>query len=354
MLARSLIEPGGGVLLLSLSTVRGKPTRIALRTNYQYRFLRGPRPGISHKTKMEQGNITRHTGRESRGKNWMFTLNNYNDEQQQMLRAMVPNTEFLIFGREVGESGTPHLQGFVRFKNRIVFNKVARLIPGSHLTLSSYPDKAAEYCRKDGDFEEFGTLPLQESGKRSDLDQFKEAVIAGLVPSKEVLMDDWASMYARYPKFCMEYIDIKRPKTVVKEHRLRDWQQKLYTDLEKQVDDRTVIFIVDRSGNSGKSWFCDYVRQLKSNVQILTPGKKADMAHEYDPSSKILFMDAPRSKQSDFIQYDFLEDVKNGRIFSPKYESRMKFFERPHVVIMMNEDPDMTKLSEDRYDVRYV
>lgn len=69
----------------------------------------------------------------------------------------------------------------------------------------------------------------------------------------------------------------------------------------------------------------------------------------YKPT--IVIVDAPRSKQGEYLQYDFLEEVKNGRIFNTKYESCMIEFPSPHVVVMMNEHPDMTKLSEDRYNL---
>lgn len=64
-----------------------------------------------------------------------------------------------------------------------------------------------------------------------------------------------------------------------------------------------------------------------------------------------MFVDAPRSKQGEFIQYDFLEDVKNGYVFSTKYESRVKTLDNVHVVVNMNETPDMSKLSADRYHI---
>lgn len=301
-------------------------------------------------------NITVATvNRQSRSKNWCFTLNNYDDAAQERVRALVPNTEFLVFGREVGETGTPHLQGFVRFKDRLRFDKVARLIPGAHLSVARNVPKAAEYCRKDGDFEEFGELPVDKSGKRSDLDLFKEAVDNGEVTTVADARDDHSSVYARFPRFVTEYIEAKTTeKKEIVRHPLKEWQQILYEDLERQVDDRKIIFIVDLDGNAGKSWFCEYVMEMKSNVQILSPGKKADMAYEFFTATKILFMDCARSKQSEYIQYDFLEEIKNGRLFSPKYESRMKVFKPPHVVVMMNERPDMTKLSMDRYDVRVV
>ena len=74
------------------------------------------------------------------------------------------------------------------------------------------------------------------------------------------------------------------------------------------------------------------------------------MAHVLDPENKkVFFFDAPKSKQGEFIQCDFLEEVKNGCAFSPKCESIIKEFDTPHVVAMMNECPDMSKLSEDRH-----
>lgn len=300
-------------------------------------------------------NITQHATKQSRAKRWCFTLNNYDEDKQQAVRELAANSEYLVFGREVGESGTPHLQGFIIFKDQLRFNRVQEMLPGCHLSVARTVQKAAEYCRKDGDFEEFGTIPADTSGKRSDIDVFKEAVENGEVESFHHALLEHSSVYAKYPRFVHSYLEAKlTEKNQLERYPLMDWQQKLFEDLERQVDTRKIIFIVDVTGNSGKSWFCDYVREMKSNVQIMTPGKKADMAYEYFTPTKILFMDCPRSKQSEYIQYDFLEDVKNGRIFSTKYESQMKYFKPPHVVVMMNENPDMSKLSEDRYDVRRV
>lgn len=71
-----------------------------------------------------------------------------------------------------------------------------------------------------------------------------------------------------------------------------------------------------------------------------------------DLDAKIIFLDATRSKQGEFIQYDFLEELKNRYIFSGKYLSVLKCLKAtPHVVVMMNEQPDMNKLSMDRYHI---
>ena len=116
-------------------------------------------------------------------------------------------------------------------------------------------------------------------------------------------------------------------------------------------DKREIIFIVDRAGDQGKSWFARYFCDRHDDAMIIVPGKKADMAYVVREDCKTFFLDCPRSKQGEYIQYDFLEELKNGYLFSPKYESKVKSFNAPHVVVFMNESPDMEKLSADRYSI---
>ena len=47
--------------------------------------------------------------------------------------------------------------------------------------------------------------------------------------------------------------------------------------------------------------------------------------------------------------YVFLESVKNDTLLSSKYAS--KHFDPPHVVVFMNQDPMLDKLSNDRYNI---
>jgi len=258
-------------------------------------------------------------------------------------------TAYLIFGREVGSQGTPHLQGFVSFPSRKGLQQVVRYLEGGHCTIAKYIHESIEYCKKDGDYTEYGTPPENKrQGKRNDLDEFKEAVKGGMTDWR-VLFEQHTGAVARYPRFCERYVRMNQPEPKVKTHVLRVWQKQLYDELKKAPDDRTIIFLVDITGNSGKSWFFAYYCSLHDDSQILLPGKKADMALTLREDLRVLFVDAPRSKQGDYIQYDFLEEVKNGRIFSSKYDSRMKVFAVPHVVVAMNEEPKMDALSEDRY-----
>jgi hypothetical protein len=68
------------------------------------------------------------------GKHWCFTLNNYTGDNLKRLDSLVETEEivtYLIYGREVGESGTPHLQGFISF-SKAVRMLVAKMMIGSN------------------------------------------------------------------------------------------------------------------------------------------------------------------------------------------------------------------------------
>lgn len=290
----------------------------------------------------------------STAKNWCFTLNNYSDEDIDRINGLVENdarVSYLIYGKEVAESGTPHLQGFISCKKKSRLQLVKSLIGSNpHLETARNVNASIQYCKKEGEWVEFGSRGAGQ-GSRSDIQDFQEAVKGGMLNLKQI-RETHPEVYAKYPRFCMEYVRDNYPDVVIPEHPLRPWQQYLYNLLEEPPDRRTIIFVVDEIGNSGKSWFADWYQQKTGDTcQVITPGKRNDMAYMLSLGLRVLFMDAPRAKQAEFIQYDFLEDLKNGRIFSGKYESLMKKYEPIHVVVCMNEEPDRTKLSEDRYKV---
>lgn len=281
-------------------------------------------------------------------RHWAFTLNNYTVHEETELPDAGDQVRYIIYGREVGENGTPHLQGHVQFRDRKRASAVKRLLGTDrvHIEVARSPAASVEYCKKSGDFTEKGSM--QVAGRRSDLDEFKEDAKTGILTLKEV-REKHSSVYAKYPRFVIEYLQDHYPVKEIEAHALRPWQADLVERLRREPDDRSIVFIVDPTGNSGKTWFSQHIAKTFDKVQILPPSKRNDMAYALDPTIRILFLDAPRSKQGEYIQYDFLEDVKNGYVFSPKYESRVKTLKRVHVVVLMNEQPDMEKLSQDRY-----
>jgi len=51
-----------------------------------------------------------------------------------------------------------------------------------------------------------------------------------------------------------------------------------------------------------------------------------------------------------FLIIGLLENLKDRMVLSPKYDSKMKILRKtPHVIVFCNEDPDMDKMSADRY-----
>jgi hypothetical protein len=107
-----------------------------------------------------------------RSKRWCFTLNNYDEFDQDRLRDHDRlDVPYVIFGRESGDSGTPHLQGYIEFEERKTLQAAkAYISPRAHLERAK--GSAADnkrYCSKDGDFEEFGT-PSGGQGSRTDME----------------------------------------------------------------------------------------------------------------------------------------------------------------------------------------
>lgn len=118
----------------------------------------------------------------SKSRSYCFTLNNPTDDERQTTRDCLRGVgiRYAVCGSEVGESGTPHLQGYVYFVNPRSLSGVKRLpcFARAHLEIArGTPVEASEYCKKDGDFWEEGELP--SAGRRSDLEEIKEEIKDG-------------------------------------------------------------------------------------------------------------------------------------------------------------------------------
>lgn len=92
----------------------------------------------------------------------VFTLNNYVEEEDipRITEWCEEEAKYYVIGRETGESGTPHLQGYVSFRGRHSFNYVRNKL-GSRCHIERARGTAREnreYCTKDGNFVEGGTI----------------------------------------------------------------------------------------------------------------------------------------------------------------------------------------------------
>lgn len=96
-----------------------------------------------------------------RARGWVFTINNYHADQAQYIEKEllkdITNIEYIIVGKEVGEQGTPHLQGYVHFSNGVtgarmqnIFNPKKRWAGLWHKPAKGTGKQNLKYCTKDG------------------------------------------------------------------------------------------------------------------------------------------------------------------------------------------------------------
>lgn len=106
-----------------------------------------------------------------RYRGFCFTINNFTDADEVALNDLFDplRVKYLVYGYEVGKLlKTQHIQGYVEFKNARTLSAVSKQLVRAHLEpRRGTPTQASQYCKKDGNFVEHGTLPQQ--GKRNDL-----------------------------------------------------------------------------------------------------------------------------------------------------------------------------------------
>lgn len=255
--------------------------------------------------KRENGN----TNRSHASKNWCFTWNNYTLEDIDFLICLFGSDgSKYIFQEEVGESGTPHLQGFVSFKTK---------------------RRPIEYVKKK-DIHWEKTRSVKHSIAYCSKSDSRSGKIFANMPYPE-------------PIRCIKV--------------LRPWQKDIENILLSEVCDRAIYWFYDKKGGVGKTAFTKYC-VLKYHAIILN-GSRADMQYgivkyieKHSAPPKIVIMDFPRSQES--FSWTGIESIKNGMFFNTKYESDMVVFNPPHLICFANCKPDLSKLSQDRWVIKKI
>lgn len=237
---------------------------------------------------------------------WCFTLNNYSEEELCSIICLKDLCEKLVVGKEVGEEGTPHLQGY--------FKLIEKRRPFS-LGLS-----------KRIHFEKAKGTPLQNYAYCSK--------------------DDDVVVCKGFPQ----------PVKVLKDSELYDWQKELLNILKDEPDDRSIYWYWSSNGAVGKTTFCKYLTVKYGAIAL--HGKSADVRNgiiQYTQSKgdtpRIVLFPVPRCKSAEYVSYEALENVKDMYFYSGKYEGGMICGNCPHLVVFANEPPDESKCSPDRWRV---
>lgn len=125
--------------------------------------------------------------------------------------------------------------------------------------------------------------------------------------------------------------------------------KKLLLILNEEPDDRTIHWIWESKGMTGKTTFCKFLSHYHGAIPL--EGKKNDIlycAAEFE--SDLYVWDLERSME-DFVSYGALEKIKNGYYMCAKYESKPIIRPCPHILVFANFPPDEDKLSKDRWNI---
>ena len=113
---------------------------------------------------------------------FVFTLNNYTAwEYEDLIKNTAPTVQWMIIGKEVSETGTPHLQGACIIGTQKAFSTV-KTFPGLHRAhiekMAGRPHDSLIYCSKQ-DKSPFQHGRLPEPGKRNDIHNAVDAIKNG-------------------------------------------------------------------------------------------------------------------------------------------------------------------------------
>lgn len=240
--------------------------------------------------------------REIQCRNWFFTLNNYTEEECGAMEQLVLECSKYMIGKEVGDNGTPHLQGILQFKIKRRLENLKKFNNRIHWEKCRNLEESIAYC------------------------------------SKESI---WIT-------------NVKQKRTIKFPNMDKQWEIDILNIIKEEPDDRTIHWYWSKSGNVGKTTFCKYLTTYFDAITL--PPKTADAFHciaklvEDDKDVNLCIFDIPRTS-IEYINYSAIEKIKDGYFSSGKYEGCSVCIPCPHVLIFCNEPPITNKLSVDRWHI---
>lgn len=154
---------------------------------------------------------------------WCFTLNNYTDEDCYRIEDIRSGAGLVcdkhvctygVVGKEVGASGTPHLQGYLELEKKVRLSTIRKEFDGrAHFEARrGTGTQAADYCKKDASYVEWGALKVSEQGRRSDLEVIKAKLDAGASSLK--IAEEHFSKWVVYRRSFDAYCALRCPPTM--------------------------------------------------------------------------------------------------------------------------------------------
>ena len=139
---------------------------------------------------------------------------------------------------------------------------------------------------------------------------------------------------------------------------LRPWQEGLLKYIKPS--DREVIWVIGRKGNEGKTWFQEFLASKFGWSRVICGMdirmKKSSICHILGKRSlmttDIFLFDVGKARTEDNMNYELIEQIKNGRTLAGKFDSKELKFHTPNIIVVFsNEMPDVDQLSKDRWKI---
>lgn len=136
------------------------------------------------------------------------------------------------------------------------------------------------------------------------------------------------------------------------------WQEKFEEEIAPYKEDRRKVYwLWESKGKVGKTHFTQHMVSKWGAVVI--SGKAHDikyaiakMKKDGEMAPKFIILNTPRT-HGDCISYQAIEEIKDRLFFSGKYEGGMiKMRFSPTIICFANCEPDVERLSKDRWDIR--
>ena len=149
----------------------------------------------------------------------------------------------------------------------------------------------------------------------------------------------------------------QKPQFEIEDVELRPWQQDAMKYFESPTQ-RQVIWIRGNRGNEGKTWFQNYAQSFFGYHRVCRLDLRIKHANICNVLKKrtlgtidiFLFNDSRSVSGDELNLYRILEDIKDGQATTSKYNNDNIRFKTPNtVMVFSNHDPNLKKLSEDRW-----
>lgn len=236
---------------------------------------------------------------------WCFTLNNYTIEDcSSIVLTIKDKCKKAIVGKEVGENGTPHLQGYLELKSK---GRPVGIFKNSRIHFEKSKGNAESnetYCSKDNDLLiRFGFPEPIRCINREDFYNWQEEIVKIFeVPCKW----DCRKIYWRYGK-----------------------------------------------AGIGKTQFCKWLC-LKLGAVVIGGTSKHMLAQMQNANAGIYIV--LLAYGDDEVSYRAIEKIKDG-LFTSCFgcdNNKMEIRNAPHILVIGNEPPNRDNISfhPDKYDVK--